>query len=130
VEAPRKVSVSKQSELSFQLRSSRAEESKVEQKCESKVAAKIELKPGHVLITDDMFFSKAKGGKRSMQIKQTPDKMTREKSDRSEGGTKRKEPKLSLGSASIGKLSAFFSKKSPVKELIEEASQEQQNSPD
>lgn len=88
------------------------------------------MKPGHVFITDDMFFSKTKGGKRSMKIKQTPAKMTREKSDRSGRGTKRKEPKLSIGSASIGKLSAFFSKKSPEKELIEEASQEQQNSPD
>jgi hypothetical protein len=95
VEAPRKVSVSKQSELSF--RSGIKEESK------------IDLMPGHVLITDDMFFSKNKDGKRVVKSS-----LVDSKPRVSERGTKRKQPKLSIGSESAEKLSAFFSKKSPA----------------
>jgi hypothetical protein len=95
VEAPRKVSVSKQSELSF--RPGIKEESK------------INLMQGHVLITDDMFLSKNNDGKRVVKSS-----LIDSKPRASDRGTKRKQPKLSIGSESAGKLSAFFSKKSPV----------------
>lgn len=92
---PVKVSVSKQSELSF--------------KSANKEEKKIDLLPGKVLITDDMFYSKNKEGKRAVKSS-----MVDSKPRFSDRGTKRKQPKLSIGSESAGKLSAFFSKKSPT----------------
>ena len=70
VEVPRKVSVSKQSELSF--------------KPGIKEESKIDLMPGRVLITDDMFLSKNKDGRRLVKSS-----LADSKPRASERGTKR-----------------------------------------